>query len=99
MESYVELPIDVLREAVNLVVDELERTHGDRLRVDKDYFGAIPAEQRLNVYEQPTSLTVGQLSELMDGIQKLVQDPTRVTVRDAVRVAELLRSAGDALPT
>ena len=97
MDGYLEIRIDVLREALNLVVDELGRAHGDRLLIDKDFFWAIPAEQRMNVYEQPAGLTVGQISELLDGMNRLVEDPARVTVVDAVKIAELLRTAGDAL--
>lgn len=97
MATYLELRISVLRQALNLVVNELERAHGDRLLIDKDFFWAIPAEQRMNVYEQPADLTVGQISELLSGMDELVEDPARVTRVDAVKIAELLRTAGDAL--
>lgn len=99
MEGFLEIRFGHLRQALNLVVDELERAHGDCLRIDGDYFWAVPAEQRMNVYEQPASLTVGQLSDLLDGMQNLVEDPGRVTVVDAVKLAEVLRTAGDALPS
>jgi hypothetical protein len=99
MDRSIELRLDVLRRALDLVLEELEATHGALLRIDRDYFWSIPAEQRMNVYEQPKDLTVGQLSELIEGMEKLVEDPERVTVVDAVKLAELLRNAGDALPS
>ena len=99
MDRYIELRIESLRQTLNVVLGKLESVHGDCLKLDKDYFWSIPAEQRMNVYEQPTGLTVGQLSELVESMERLADDPERVTVVDAVKLAELLRTAGDALPS
>ena len=53
MDRSIVLRLDVLRRALGLVLEELEAIHGDVLRLDNDYFWSIPAEQRMNVYEQP----------------------------------------------
>ena len=97
MDEHLLLRMDVMREALNLVVDELERAHGESMRIDTDYFWSVPSPERTNVYQQPSELTIGQLSDLVEGMHSLVEDPERVTVVDAIKLAELLRTAGEAL--
>jgi len=58
----------------------------------------VPAEQRTNVYDEPRSFTVGQISDLLSDLVKLDEDPSGVHLVDAARLAELLRTIGDTPP-
>ncbi len=98
-DRFLKLNIGTLRQAIELSLDELERVHGAELHFDKDYFWAISSLDRMNVYEPPSDHTIGQISDIIGEIEKLVEDPERVTVLDAAKIAELLRTIGEALPS
>lgn len=53
-------------------------------------FWAIPAEQRFNVYAEPTEFAIGQLSECPDNLGRIV-----ATSYALVWLADLLRAAGE----
>ncbi len=52
-----------LREVANLLFDHLERSGHAEIEVDSDYYWSVPAEELYSVYEEPTDLTIGQLSD------------------------------------
>lgn len=52
-----------LREVANLLFDHLERSGHAEIELESDYYWSIPTEQLYSVYEEPTDLTIGQLSD------------------------------------
>jgi hypothetical protein len=91
------LVVDIaqLRRALAIGIDELQRTSGSVMRLEKDFFWAIPREERFNPYEQPETMTVGQLSELIGHVSALDSDPGRVTRQHLVWLGELLKAIGE----
>jgi len=94
MAEHVQIPVALLRRASALLLDHLERVEGDAVLLDQDYFWAIAPEQLYEVYAEPTAFTVGQLSECLENLQRVVEDPSRSTSFALVWLADLLRSAG-----
>jgi len=62
-----------LRQAVTKVLDHLEDTARAVLTIDKDYYWSIPADQRYDPYQQPTDLTLGQLSDDWCEVKKIIE--------------------------
>ena len=94
MAEHVQVPVDLLRRATELLLDHLQSIEGDAVLVKKDYFWAIAPEQLYDVYAEPSTFTVGQLSECLEHLEQVVGDPSRSTSFALVWLADLLRSAG-----
>lgn len=97
MDQQVEIPVEILRRAADLLLSHLEAVEGPVVAVDKDMFWAIPAEQRNNVYAEPTDFTVGQLTESLQNIDRIVEGSTDATSYALVWLADILRAAGEAV--
>ncbi|MGL5866612.1 MAG: hypothetical protein ACRCYX_12230 [Dermatophilaceae bacterium] len=77
MDRQVEIPVETLRRTANLLLSHLEAVEGPVVALDKDMFWAIPAEQRNNVYTEPTDFTVGQLSESLQNVDQVAKGRRR----------------------
>jgi hypothetical protein len=97
MTQQVEIPTETLRRAAEILLDRLATSSGAAVVLDKDMFWAIPAEHRANVYTEPTEFTVGQLTESLQNISRVVDDPSTATSYALVWLADLLRAAGEAV--
>jgi len=94
MSERIRVPVAVLRRASELLLDHLESVEGDAIMLEKDYYWAIAQEQLYDAYNEPSTFTVGQLSECLENLERVVEDPSRSTFFALVWLADLLRSAG-----
>lgn len=97
MDNQIVVSIDTLRRAASVLLDRLEADAGAAVALDKDMFWSIPAEQRSNVYAEPTEFTIGQLGESLENVSRIVEDPAAATSYALVWLADLLRAAGEAV--
>jgi len=93
----VEIPVDTLRRAASILIDRLEAAAGPAIVLDKDMFWAIPPEHRSNVYAEPVEFTVGQLSDSLENLTRVVDDPDSATTFALAWLADLLRAVGEAV--
>jgi hypothetical protein len=94
MADQVRVPVALLRRASEVLLDHLESVEGDVILIDKDYFWAIVPEQLYNAYAEPSTFTIGQLSECVENLERQVEDPSQSISFALVWLADLLRSAG-----
>jgi len=97
MTEQVRIPVELLRRESQLLLDHLESADGEVVSIDKDYYWAIAPEQLYDVYNEPSELTVGQLSECLANLEGIVGDPSRSTSYGLVWLADLIRTAGQAV--
>lgn len=97
MSQQIVIPVDTLRRAASILFDRLEAAAGQAISLDKDMFWAIPPEYRSNVYAVPTEFTVGQLSDSLENLTRVVDDPDSATTFALAWLADLLRAAGEAV--
>lgn len=97
MSQRIEIPVETLRRAAAILLDRLEASSGASVALDQDMFWAIPPEHRSNVYSEPTEFTVGQVTESLQSIIRIVDDPSCATSFALVWLADLLRAAGEAV--
>jgi hypothetical protein len=83
-----------LRRAFELVVAHVVETVGDEANLTEDYFWSIPVDQIYNVEEEPTELTIGQLSESWGNVREILENPENVTSYTLVWIADVIRSMG-----
>lgn len=72
-----EVPVATLRHAAEVLLQHLESVTGSTIRLDTDYFWAIPREQRNDPCSRPSELTIGQLTESLDNVERMVRTTTR----------------------
>jgi hypothetical protein len=72
----------------------MEDSGVSELTLDKDYFWSIPPAEAYDVYNEPSNLTVGQLTECLDNLKVIVEDPSRSTSFALVWLGELMRAVG-----
>lgn len=97
MTERIRVPLVLLRQASEILLGHLENVEGGEVLLDKDFFWAIPQEQLYNLFVEPSTFTVGQLSECLTQIERVVDDPASATSYSLVWLAELLKSAGQAV--
>lgn len=90
----IQVPVATLRRAADILFERLEALEGQVVHLDADYFWAIPAPQQYDVYKEPSELTIGQLSECLENVSSIVDDPTIATSYGLVWLAELARAIG-----
>jgi len=91
--------IEALRSSVELLLGRIEADHGSTIEIDRDFFWSIPDAALYDVYSQPTSFTIGQVSESVESINMMLEHPEFATTRGLVWVSDVLRALGAAPPT
>lgn len=95
MSDQIRVPLEVLRQATQVILDQMEDSGVSELTLDKDYFWSIPPDEAYDVYNEPSNLTVGQLTECLDNLKVIVEDPSRSTSVALVWLGELMRAVGN----
>jgi hypothetical protein len=86
--------VALLRRASEPLLDHLETVGGDSILLNEDYYRAIAPDQVHDVYVEPSAFTVGLLSECLEHLEQIVEDPSRSISFGLVWLADLLRAAG-----
>ncbi len=97
MSSAVNVPVETLRRAATILLQHLGDMEGPVITLDSDFYWSIPEEQRMNVFVEPTEFTIGQVSECLDNVGRIVDDPSLSTSFGLVWLADLLRAVGEAV--
>lgn len=94
MSDQIYVPVEVLRRATAVLLAHVERSEGAEVALEKDYFWAIAPEQLYDVYNEPSELTIGQLTESLDNLRAIIDDPSTSISYALVWLADLMRAIG-----
>lgn len=83
-----------LREAFNRILTHLEATGRREFDITEEFYWSIPPESRYDTYERPSELTVGQLSEDWDWIEKINRGESEPLGYALVWLARILTVVG-----
>ena len=86
----------VLRTALEVLLTHVEGAVGRATAIDHDYFWSIPPDELYDMDRPPTGLTIGQLSECLDHLRRIADDPENAIGYSLVWAAEVLRAIGTA---
>ncbi len=87
-----------LKCAANLLFQHLEATGHTQLSFNIDYYWSIPTEHVYNVYEEPHDLTIGQISDDLSELMRIVEGDSEPNVYALAWLASILRAAADTMP-
>lgn len=83
-----------LREICNRVIDGLVAQRGDLIDLRLDHYWSMTSEARYDLEREPTQFTVGQLSDDLDNLRRILADEF-VLSRALVWLGNLLQGLGE----
>lgn len=83
-----------LRRFAALLFDHLEEAQGCDLHLVHDYFWSIPSDELHDVTRPPDNLTIGQVSESLANLARLLSEPDTAVSYGLVWLADVLRTVG-----
>ena len=89
------IDLEELRNLFNLLVTHIEQNVGMELDVHEDYYWNIPSPDRYDVYSNPDMLTVGQLTEDLQQLQKISDGVSEPIGYGLVWLASIIRKIGE----
>lgn len=89
-----EVSIHELRTITNLLLDRLLEEGHQKVILPHDYYWSVPKDVESDPYEQPTSLTLGQLSEDINQLRSLLSGEKEPLAYALVWLASILRAVG-----
>lgn len=82
--------IDDIQKITYLLLSKLKESRGNVIEINNDYYWDISNDEIYNPYVEPKNLTLGQLSDELKEIQRLIKSDDAI-VYDFKRVAEILK--------
>ena len=64
------IEVAAIRETVTRLLDDLEATHGEAVTLPEDFFYSVPFPELYDVLGDAPQLTVGQLTESWENLQR-----------------------------
>jgi hypothetical protein len=77
-----------------LLLDQLEQPGHSEVEVEPDYYWSIPTDKLYAPYEQPTDLTLGQLSSDLEEVRRINSGEKPAVAYGLVWLSALLRFVG-----
>lgn len=89
------IQISELRQVAIKLLDHLEQQGVRQVEIVHDHYWEVPREARYDLYEKPTQLDVGQLSEDLQNLRSLDDASEPLVSYGLVWLAQLLREIGE----
>ena len=89
------IKIDEIRQACNKLLDFLESNGNNEIITDLDFYWNIQSSSLYNVYEDPENMTIGQLSDDLNELRKIINNETEPVGYALVWLSSLLRLIGE----
>jgi len=90
------IDVDQLEQALKTLVDELRKKKGNIITIEQpiDYYWSITGSDLYNPYENPTELTLGQLSDDLEEMNKIASKKSEPVSYDFVKMSSLMAMLG-----
>ena len=86
--------VDELQTITTLLLARLKKSRGNTIEIASDFYWSIPEEAIYNPYKEPDNLTLGQLSDDVVDVQKLLNsdDDNEEWYYDLKKVSEIFKA-------
>jgi hypothetical protein len=90
MASSIKVNIDELQKITSLLLSKLKDSKGNEIEIKNDYYWDIAEDEIYNPYEDPKNITLGQLSDDLEEIQRLPKSDNAI-MYDLKRLSNILK--------
>lgn len=90
-----QITVEQLKAAAEMLFSHLQDSGVKTIEIAEDFYWDVPAANRYDQYEQPAQLTVGQLSDDVSEVQRMLAGDTPVLGYGLVWLAAVLRRIGE----
>ena len=91
--------VNELKKITYLLLSKLKESKGDEIELSNDFYWEISDEELYNPYEEPKSITLGQLSHDLIEIQRLSKSDDDAIVYDLKRLSSIFKALSIENPT
>jgi len=94
--STLKIDVDQLEQALKTLVDELRKKKGKIINIEQpiDYYWSIAGNDLYNPYENPTELTLGQLSDDLEEMNRIASKKSEPVSYDFVKMSSVMAMLG-----
>lgn len=89
------IALDELLAVMRILDEHLQHTQAAEIDIEDDYYWSVPPSSRYDPSVQPSSLSLGQLSDDWFELRKLLDKKRQPNKIDLVWLASLLRRLGE----
>lgn len=89
----IRIELSELRRVSEVLLDHLEAVVGPTVLIEKDYFWAVDAAEKYNAYDEPSTFSLGQLSECLANLESI--NETNAVSFALVWLSSLLAAVGE----
>ncbi|ACE06213.1 hypothetical protein Aasi_0842 [Candidatus Amoebophilus asiaticus 5a2] len=83
--------IDDIEKVTSLLLSKLKESKGNEIELNNDFYWDISEEELYNPYQDPKNITLDQLSDDLEEIQRLIKSDDAITY-DLKRLASILKA-------
>ena len=84
-----------LRRVTELLLEHLDELGQEEFEIDKDFYWEVPSSGRYDHYDQPSELSVGQLSEDWAELEAMLSGVKEPIGYGLVWLGSILRAVGE----
>lgn len=84
--------IDFLQKIISLLLLRIKEQNGNTVELSNDFYWDISNEDLYQAYSEPKEFTLGQISQDLIEIERLLESPDEAIPYDLKRVAELIKA-------
>lgn len=84
--------INELQKITNLLLEKLQQSKGNEIELNSDYYWDIAIDEIYNPYNEPTTITLGQISDDLTEINRLLHSDDDIIPYDLKRLASVINA-------
>lgn len=82
--------IDEIQKITSLLLSKLKESKGNEIEISNDYYWDISQDELYSPYEEPKNVTLGQLSDDLEEVQRLIKSDDAI-MYDLKRLSNILK--------
>jgi hypothetical protein len=82
--------IDEIQKIISLLLSKLKESKGNEIEISNDYYWDISQDELYSPYEEPKNVTLGQLSDDLEEVQRLIKSDDAI-MYDLKRLSNILK--------
>lgn len=82
--------IDEIQKITSLLLSKLKESKGNEIEISNDYYWDISQDELYSPYEEPKNVTLGQLSDDLEEVQRLIKSDDAI-MYDLNRLSNILK--------